>query len=346
VWQLICHHEYCWGTIAADRSPWRSDGIPSGVAPLSGGEVGLHFSSPQSRIVVPRRPRDPWGYIRALGVEVRARFQGGGTLIDADGSFRLRVTNQGLVIMEVLGEIYDLAQVPLGVWHHFNFRHDGINSLGWGFDDWPKPGGGGGAAGGGGIKPGQVPGVGTKGVMIGNRIGAPNEHFTGDIALVKIWRDNPNVIVDDFLGRPFTPGLADCWAEFFRKLKEALLKDRECAYWLADFVRRFQAALFASLGQKSPEKIAEFKEMGRLYGELWQAGKVGSPEMQALGEKMRQWLEDEGMLSINDPDLIAELNNPCLQNLIKLLPALDCDPQFQALIRAILGIDKSGKPTR
>jgi hypothetical protein len=48
------------------------------------------------------------------------------------------------------------------------------------------------------------------------------------------------------------------------------------------------------------------------------------------------------LLSLDDPDLLAELNNPCLKNLIKLLPSLDCDPDFQALIRAILGIEDAG----
>ncbi len=342
MWELICHHEYCWGTIAADRSPWHSDGTPSTVAPLPGGQIGLHFSSPQSQIAVPRRPNDPWGYIRALIVEIQARFQGAGTVIDADGSFRIRVDGQGSVFMDILGETYNLAQVPFGVWLHFSFRHDGMNQLGWGFDSWVLPDGGGGGAGGGGIKPGQVPGLGPKGILIGNRIGAPSQHLTGDIASVKIWRSNPNTISDGFLDRPFTPGLADCWAEFFRKLKEAPRRDPECAYWLANFVRAFQANLLAQISQMSADKIAEFKEMGREYADLWRAGKVGSPEMQALAKKMRDWLKAEGLLSLDDPDLLAELNNPCLKKLIKLLPSLDCDPDFQALIKAILGMENSG----
>jgi hypothetical protein len=82
--------------------------------------------------------------------------------------------------------------------------------------------------------------------------------------------------------------------------------------------------------------------MGREYAELWRAGKIGSPEMIALAKKMRDWLKTEGLLSLDDPDLLAELNNPCLKNLIKLLPSLDCDPDFQALIRAILGIEDAG----
>jgi len=85
-------------------------------------------------------------------------------LIDADGSFRISVDSQGNVIMEILGETYSLAQVPLGIWHHFSFTHNGLNAIGWSFDSWVFPDGGGGAAAGGGLEPGQVPGVGPKGV--------------------------------------------------------------------------------------------------------------------------------------------------------------------------------------
>jgi hypothetical protein len=77
--------------------------------------------------------------------------------------------------------------------------------------------------------------------------------------------------------------------------------------------------------------------MGREYAELWRAGKIGSPEMSALAQEMRDWLKAEGLLSLDDPNLLEELKNPCFKTLIELLPTLDCDPQFQSLIRAILG---------
>jgi hypothetical protein len=77
VWQLICHHEYCWGTITADHSPWHSDGIPSGVAPLLG-EVGLRFSSLQSGVAIPRKANDPWQVLGALHVEIIAKADAAG----------------------------------------------------------------------------------------------------------------------------------------------------------------------------------------------------------------------------------------------------------------------------
>ena len=97
MWQLICDHRYEWADIAADRSPWGSNGISSSVTPLANVRA-LRFSSPASQIAIPRRPSDPWSSLDAIAVEVIARFlaQASGTLIDADNSFRVRVDNGAL----------------------------------------------------------------------------------------------------------------------------------------------------------------------------------------------------------------------------------------------------------
>ena len=95
-----------------------------------------------------------------------------------------------------------------------------------------------------------------------------------------------------------------------RVLKEAARRDPKCAYWLANFVRRFQTDLLDGVSQLAPEKAAEFQQMGREYAELWRAGKIGSPEMLALAQKMRDLPGNEGLLSLDDPDLLGELENP------------------------------------
>jgi hypothetical protein len=283
--------------------------------------------------------------MRALRVEIQAKFsQSAGTIIDADDSFRIKLSNQR-VMVELPDRTYELADVPLGVWLHFSFSHDGFTNFGWGFDSWVLPDGSGGAAGGGGVIPGHVQGVGAKGILIGNRIGAPSQHLSGDIALLKVWRQNPSTMSDGFLERPLTPAVANCWAEFFRKLKDAVRKDPKCGYWLAAFVKRYQTDLLSGVAQLGQEKAAEFQQMGRDYAELWRTGKIGSPEMIALAQKMRDWLKDNGLLSLDDPDLLNELANPCLKTLIELLPTLDCDPQFQALIRAIFDKESTGAKT-
>lgn len=345
VWQLICHHEYCWGTIAADRSPWHSDGIPSGVKPLPGSQVGLTFSNPQSKIAIPRKPNDPWGNLRALYVEIIARAtQAGGTLIHCDQSFRIFMDNQRRFRMEGAGFSFGLGDAPLGQWAWMSFYHNGFNQLGGGYS-YPIPAGSGpgGGGGGGGLTASQVPGVGAQGVCIGNRIGNPNEHWRGDIALVRVWRSNPRTMENEFLGRPVDQGLGECWAEFLRKLAEALRNEPRCREWLIATMRQLWQDFFAALAQMSQDKIAEFKAMCAEYRELWRAGKVGSPEMLALGERMRDWLKAEGLFSLDDPKLQSIADNPCMKVLIEQLPSLDCDPDVQALIGAILGVSRRRK---
>jgi hypothetical protein len=338
MWELICHHEYCWGTIAADRSPWNSDGIPSAVSPLPGSQFGLRFSAPQSQIAIPRRPNDPWDHMRALIIEVQARFlQAGGTVIDADNSFRVRLSNQGVVVVELPGKTYELTQVPLGVWLHFSFYHDGFNQTGYGFDYWTLPDGTSGGAAGAGITSGQVPGVGTKGILIGNRIGGPNEHLTGDLALLKIWRHDPKSMQKEFPTRPFDPATAKCWAEFIRKFNEWMRAHPECVEWFNATMRQLEDGFFDALAQKSQDKIDEFHKMCLQYQELWRGGQIGSPDMRTLLVRFRDWLKTEGLMSLDDPDLNGTFDNPCFKKLVDELPGLDCDPDSKALIAAILG---------
>ena len=132
---LICYHQYIWGTIAADRSRWHSDGFSDGVAPLAGG--GLKFSTPQSRVAIPRRDGDPWGAMAlSLWKSLPAAQQGGGTLVDADGCFRVSLDGLQAIVVEILN--YTLT-VPidwlsLGNWVSFYFWHDGVNQLDCGYE--------------------------------------------------------------------------------------------------------------------------------------------------------------------------------------------------------------------
>lgn len=339
MWQLICHHEYGWGSIPADRSPWRSDGLAVDVNPLPG-EVGLRFSTPNSRVVIPRRQGDPWGVLRGIYVEMTARyFQGGGTLIDADQSFRIRFNASGHIIIEALGQEFDygMGDVPAGAWIAFSFGHNGFNeaqgSYAFNFPDGDS------TAGETGPRPaiGQISGVGPEGVWIGSRIGAPAAHLNGDIARLKIWRIDPDHIIKTFLGRPFTPSLLECWGQFIRKINESFASHPECAVWLVQNFSQMQDHFLQMLARKSPEKIAEFWAMCAAYQDLWKAGKVGSPEMQALVTRMRDWQKAERLYLPDDPDFKHVFENPCIKTLTAGLPMLDCDADAQALLGALLG---------
>ena len=347
MWELVCDHRYQWGTIAADRSPWHSDGIPSDVSPLPG-QTGLQFSNPQSRITIPRKPGDPWGVLGGIVVEVTARMaQSTGTLIDAHQSFRMSVVG-GILTGEVPGRQISGSDIPVGRWVRVSFSHNGFNQLGFGFE---TIGGIGGAGGGGAslIQYGQVPPVGPQGILIGSRIGDPSLRLKGDIASIRIWRIDPRSRQKEFLGRPFNSALSDCWAEFLRKLNEALRNDPKCVEWLLGFITAFHQNFQQALAQKSQEKIEEFRQMCREYRELWRAGQVGSPQMLALVARLRDWLKAEGLFSLDDPELGQIGEHPCMKKLSGVLPSLDCDPEVLALIRAIIGAsdqNRNGKSYR
>jgi hypothetical protein len=339
MWDLICYHAYIWGTIAADRSRWHSDGLPYGVAPLAGG--GLRFSTPQSRVTIPRRNGDPWGAMGALRVEIVASSQqGGGTIVDADSCFRVSFDGPQTIVVEILGYTLNVAimGLPLGNWVRFTFWHDGVNQLDYDYAFALPNGGFGGSVLSPTNLPGQVPAVGAQGVWIGNRIGSPNNHLNGNISSVKIWRADPDAIITTFLGRPFTPPVLKCWGDMIGKISEVAGNDPVCARWLADLIEQQQNQLVARLGQKSPDKLAEFYRMCNAYQQLWSGGKVGSAEMQALMVRLRDWLKNEGIFSADDPDLRATLQNPCIGKFAGAAGGLDCDPDAQALIKAILGV--------
>ena len=338
--ELICYHKYIWGTIAADRSRWHSDGFPYGVTPVALPGGGLKFSTPQSRVVIPRRDGDPWGTMGALRVEIVASsLEGGGTIVDADGCFRVRFAGPQTIVVEILG--YTLSVLidglPLGNWVRFNFWHDGVNQLDYD-DEYVVPSGGQGE----GFAspttlPGPVPPVGPQGVWIGSQIGNPNNHLNGNISSVKIWRLDPESMVPPFLGRPFTPPLLKCWGDLIDRLRQAAAGDPECAAWWNNLIEQQQRQLVARLGQKSPDTLAELYQMCKAYQQLWSAGKVGSAEMRALMVKLRDWLKREGIFSADDPALQRTLQNPCMAKFVGAAGDLNCDPDAQALIKAIIG---------
>jgi hypothetical protein len=349
MWELICHHQYRWGTIAADRSKWRSDGRAASVTPLPG-DAGLRFATQQSRVIIPRKEGDAWGSIRAIRVEIVAsrphgagfgHLGGGGTLIDADQSFRVGFDG-GLqeIIIQMLGQTVSFRpDLPADNWVTISFWHDGVNQLHYGWSYTLASGLGEGAGGGSPFYvPGQVPPVGPEGVWIGNRIGAPAGYLNGNIQSVKIWRLDPNTMIKKFLGRPFTPSQLDCWIKFKKKLDEVTAQDPECAVWLDRTIGQIRADFLQRLSQKSPEKVGEFQAMCTAYQELWAAGKVGSPEMKALMARLRDWLKSEHLFAVDDPDLQGTLSNPCFRTFTAAVGGIECDPQSQALLNSILGV--------
>lgn len=336
MWELICHHEYCWGTIAADRSPWHSDGRTSFVDPLSG-ENGLRFSQPRSQIAIPPSSSGPWNKLDALIVEMTVRLkQPGCTLIDIDQSFRIWLSSQRILFAQVAGHDVSVIGVPLDRWIRLRLRHNGLNGMGFSYEDVVAGGGLAGPV--FNVPPGRVPGAGPQGVMIGNRLGHPNEFLRGDIASVKIWRPDPNSMITTFLGRPFTPPLLECWGNFSKKIGETLKENPECGTWIIQTLERVNSEFFKKLGQLSPDKVAQFRALCSDYQKLWAAGKVGSSEMKDLVARLRDWLKSENLFSLDDEDLRGLFNDPCFKNFTTAVGGIECDPEVQTLLTAILGV--------
>jgi len=61
----------------------------------------------------------------------------------------------------------------------------------------------------------------TKAVTIGSERTA-DLFFTGQIDDVKVWRPSPHKADDDFIRRVVKANLTDCWAEWGRRLRDAL----------------------------------------------------------------------------------------------------------------------------
>jgi hypothetical protein len=269
---------------------------------------------------------------------VASSLQGGGTIVDADGCFRVSFAGPQTIVVEILGYTLSvlIKDLPLGNWVSFHFWHDGVNQLDYGYE-YGWPGGSGEGTSSPSNVPGQVPPVGPQGVWIGSQIGNPNKHLNGNVSSVKIWRLDPEAMVPPFLGRPFTPPLLKCWGDMIGKINQAAAADPECAAWWKDLIEQQQKQLVTRLGQKSPDTLAELYKMCDAYQRLWSAGKVGGADMQALMVKLREWLKSEGIFSADDPALRRTLQNPCMAKFVGAAGDLNCDPDAQALIKAIIG---------
>ena len=158
MWELICDQRYCWGLIAADRSGYRSDGIPSGVAASSYGP-GIHIQ--YGRIAIPRKK--PWDELQGIRVEAIVQFfDPWGTVICGDNSFQLYLNGSGVVHGEAGGDAIDTSVSGVSIrdedWHNVTFEHNGLNAMAVFIDGQNAASG---------PATHLVPGVGPAGVFIG-----------------------------------------------------------------------------------------------------------------------------------------------------------------------------------
>lgn len=349
MWELICHHRYCWGTIAADRSVWRSDGQSFGVQPLTD-HIGLHFPGPQSRIVVPRT--EPWLSLTGIRIEVTLRIasypSGQQHLIAGDGSFGMYLEHAVLfgycgdnATMESVNTTSDMVAqftpVPLGRWIRLTFEHNGFNAMALFINDALAA-----------TRPviNAIPGAGPQGVVIGNGIGTTLGYLRGDIESVKVWRIDPRAMQREFLARPLDPAVAECWNEFLRSLRHALRNNPDCARSLADTLAGLTNGFERALAQKDQHDIDEFSKICDEYRKLWRAGLIDSAQMQDLAARLRAWLIAKGLFNPDDLALQQLPDDPCFQLILKQLSPLTCDPELMVLLKAFAGNPRRRKRPR
>jgi hypothetical protein len=330
VWELICDQRYAWGTIAADRSPWRSDGTPFHIRPLAN-EAGVHFSGPDSRIAI--AGKGPWLDLRGIRIEVTARLSTAvGWLIDGGTSFGMYL-GQGLLIgrgrnRDVINTYDAPMTLPVGQWVTLTFEHNGLNRMRLFID-------GALAATSKALNP--IPGVDAGGVLIGNGFGTGRGYLRGDIESIRVWRIDPRSWEREFFARPIDRAVANCWAEFLRSLQGALRDDPDCARAVAKLLGDQQEKFFLALARKDQTQIDQFSNLCAEYRMLWRAGLLDSPAMRDFAARFRAWLIAEGLFDPKDPAFTQIADDRCFQLIVRRLAPLSCDPDLEALLRAFAG---------
>ena len=253
-WELICHHTYKWGGTATDLSVYDSHGTTAGLDPSAFRQDGATPGSGAWRFDATTRdgiliqPNAGWGPLVGVRVEFTARINTSGihkvgaTLIDADNSFHIAVYPRHIGAKfrgdpVVYGPSWDWVvsnfRMKNHQWVRFVWEHDGLSEMRLIIE---------GAEIVGHLVLSGVPGVGPKGISIGNTLDGRHP-WTGDIDEVKVWRLNPNRVRNQFLGRPIDKATADCWARYVDSMRAAFAKYPDCARQLTGDARRCESCV-------------------------------------------------------------------------------------------------------
>lgn len=342
MWELVCYHTYKWCGLATDLSCYGSDGAVTGASFLQdGAAVGsgaLRFG-PGDGVHIETGP----AFRPLVGVRVECAFRvttsgHPKTLIEADKAFKIFVGNGYLFAAFRKPSIYggmDWAElntfkdgiqfpgyrVPIGPWMRLQFVHDGLTRMQLSVN---------GAAVTRGVLSG-VPGVGPKGIRIGNAIDK-DEPFGGDIDEIKIWRTDPNEPRRQFVRRPIDRETADCLARYLQSLNAALLKHPDCAKRLRrDLVAaldRFRRAV----AEQGPETRQKFQEFCYRYALLWHAGRIDGGKMRAALADWCAWLKLIGISPEGDEAYHDLFASECWRLIQGELDCFDCDPHLSGFI--------------
>jgi len=318
-----------------------ADFRPDGSAPGSGAWE-IH---PNSRVFIPTNP----GWRPLVGVRVECTFRQTAIashrhmLIHAHNAFKVFASDRYLFASfrgrpaaypdstwDTFGTYKDGLQFPgyrltINKWVRLFFEHDGMTQMRLLVDGeavtWPR-----------GVLSG-VPGVGPKGIGIGNSVEDGDQPFPGEIDEIKVWRLDPHRVRKQFLDRPVDKDTADCWARHVRSLRDAFRKHPDCAKKLTAEMRSGMDRWLRNILSQGPETRQRFDDVRARYAELWRQGKLDGPEMKKLLGDWCAWLRLIGVDPCGDDAVHALRQSECWRIIQRELVGVACDPQALALMR-------------
>jgi hypothetical protein len=351
VWELICHHTYKWHGLATDLSVYDSHGQierlnastdfqENGATPASGAWQ-IH---PNGRVFVPTSA----AWKRLVGVRFECTFRLTSIqthwqmLIHAHKAFKVYASNQYLFaafrgdpalypdsqwdIVSTLKNGVQLPgyRLPANKWVRLLFEHDGMTQMRISVDGEAVTSPYGVLS--------SVPGVGPKGIGIGNSVEDGDMPLPGEIDEVKVWRLDPNRVRKQFIDRPMDQETADCWTRHVHSLRDAFRKHPDCARKLTREIPSALDRWLRMVISQGPETRQRFADVRERYAELWREGRIDGPEMRKLLREWCAWLQMIGIDPCGDDRAQALRQSECWKLIQRELAGVDCDPQALALI--------------
>ncbi len=350
MWELICHHTYKWHGLATDLSVYNSHGQPGGLsapdfradgASLGSGAWQFH---PNSRISIPTNPG--WRPMVGLRVDITARLTTIAShrqmLIHGDHSFRIFTSDRYLYAAfhgspkvypdtdwDTVSTYKNGLQFPgyrltLNKWARLQFEHDGLTTMRLLVDDQP-------------VSTlhyvlSGVPGVGPKGICIGNAVDDGDQPFPGEIDEIRVWRLDPRRVRKQFLERPLDQEAIDCWTRYVQSVTAAFRRHPDCAKQLTAAIRGGLDRWLRAIVTQGPETRQRFEEVRERYAELWRQGRVDGPEMKKLIADWCTWLRLVQLDPCGGEAAEAIKQSECWRLIQRDLADLNCDPQAAALM--------------
>jgi len=349
-WELVLHHTYA-GTpgVAFDLSPSRSaHGSVVDLEPWNFLQDGYADGSGAVRFRNSARIRvDPpggWQSLSALKAEIVFKLEevdewGGHLFETTPRSFWAQFSSYGFSFgcrvppgsssSPAGTRMFSVGLTEHGVdpgsWIRAGILHDGVNTVqislnGRLVETFQN------------VKLGPLPPINT--LTIGNNAGGqlPSR---GLIDEVKVWRPNPARMTSDFTVRIVKGGLTDCWVKWGKQFRVALraLADRdvECPDQLTYLLREAMHAMAASAMTHNAATRAAWQQTVADYRRLWSQGNVG--EIGPVLGRLLATLRAEGVPIEQHPAYRNLVDNHCFQDLLALVPPLDCDPQFTRMVK-------------